>query len=550
MQCVFLKIHPKDNVLAALQDIKKGFTVDFGGGSFETFNNIQVKHKFATRNFEEGDEIIMYGTLIGRATKPITKGESITIENVVHATSEYSVGNSKLTWQAPDVSKWKNRTFDGYHRADGSVGTANHWLVIPLVFCENRNIEVMKSALMKALGYQTTTDFIVDTESLIEQYKKGASADELLNSHIIRTSEEIKQNRTFKNVDGIKFLSHQGGCGGDRNDSETLCNLLAGYVTNSNVAGATILSLGCQNAQFKLLDAAIKKRSPNFSKPLYILEQQQSKSERHFIEEAVKKTFLGLIEANKTQRESAPLSHLILGLECGGSDGFSGISANPALGYTSDLLVALGGTTVLAEFPELNGVEQELVNRCETKENAEKFSKLMRAYSERAVAIGSGFENNPSPGNIKDGLITDAMKSAGAAKKGGTSPVTDVLDYAEKVTKKGLNLLCTPGNDVESTTGLAGSGCNVIVFTTGLGTPTGNPVAPVIKVATNNVLKNRMKDIIDFNTGTIITGEDTIESKGEELLEYLIKVASGEEVPAAVRLGQEDFIPWKRGISL
>ncbi len=342
MQCVFLKIHPKDNVLAALQDIKKGFTVDFGGGSFETFNNIQVKHKFATRNFEEGDEIIMYGTLIGRATKPITKGESITIENVVHATSEYSVGNSKLTWQAPDVSKWKNRTFDGYHRADGSVGTANHWLVIPLVFCENRNIEVMKSALMKALGYQTTTDFIVDTESLIEQYKKGASADELLNSHIIRTSEEIKQNRTFKNVDGIKFLSHQGGCGGDRNDSETLCNLLAGYVTNSNVAGATILSLGCQNAQFKLLDAAIKKRSPNFSKPLYILEQQQSKSERHFIEEAVKKTFLGLIEANKTQRESAPLSHLILGLECGGSDGFSGISANPALGYTSDLLVALG----------------------------------------------------------------------------------------------------------------------------------------------------------------------------------------------------------------
>lgn len=524
MQCVFLKIHPKDNVLAALQDIKKGFTVDFGGGSFETFNNIQVKHKFATRNFEEGDEIIMYGTLIGRATKPITKGESITIENVVHATSEYSVGNSKLTWQAPDVSKWKNRTFDGYHRADGSVGTANHWLVIPLVFCENRNIEVMKSALMKALGYQTTTDFIVDTESLIEQYKKGASADELLNSHIIRTSEEIKQNRTFKNVDGIKFLSHQGGCGGDRNDSETLCNLLAGYVTNSNVAGATILSLGCQNAQFKLLDAAIKKRSPNFSKPLYILEQQQSKSERHFIEEAVKKTFLGLIEANKTQRESAPLSHLILGLECGGSDGFSGISANPALGYTSDLLVALGGTTVLAEFPELNGVEQELVNRCETKENAEKFSKLMRAYSERAVAIGSGFENNPSPGNIKDGLITDAMKSAGAAKKGGTSPVTDVLDYAEKVTKKGLNLLCTPGNDVESTTGLAGSGCNVIVFTTGLGTPTGNPVAPVIKVATNNVLKNRMKDIIDFNTGTIITGEDTIESKGEELLEYLINM--------------------------
>ena len=237
------------------------------------------------------------------------------------------------------------------------------------------------------------------------------------------------------------------------------------------------------------------------------MEQQKSKSERHFIEEAVKKTFLGLIEANKVTRQPAPLSKLVLGLECGGSDGFSGISANPALGYASDLIVALGGATVLSEFPELNGVEQELINRCEAPENAEKFANIMRAYSAKAVSIGSGFENNPSPGNIKDGLITDAMKSAGAAKKGGTSLVQDVLDYTERVTKKGLNLLCTPGNDVESTTGLAGSGCNVIAFTTGLGTPTGNPVAPVIKMSSNNALSERMKDIIDFNTGSIITGK-------------------------------------------
>jgi altronate hydrolase len=316
------------------------------------------------------------------------------------------------------------------------------------------------------------------------------------------------------------------------------------------VAGATILSLGCQNAEVKILEAAIAKRDPNFSKPLHILEQQKSKSERHFIEEAVKKTFLGLIEANKVERKPAPLSKLVLGLECGGSDGFSGISANPALGYASDLIVALGGATVLSEFPELNGVEQELINRCEAPENAEKFASIMRAYSAKAVSIGSGFENNPSPGNIKDGLITDAMKSAGAAKKGGTSLVQDVLDYTERVTKNGLNLLCTPGNDVESTTGLAGSGCNVIAFTTGLGTPTGNPVAPVIKMSSNNALSERMKDIIDFNTGTIITGEDTIQTKGEELLDYIIEVASGHIVPAAVRLEQNDFIPWKRGISL
>lgn len=256
-----------------------------------------------------------------------------------------------------------------------------------------------------------------------------------------------------------------------------------------------------------------------------------------------------MIEADKIKREPAPLSKLVLGLECGGSDGFSGISANPTLGHTSDLLVALGGTTILSEFPELNGVEQELINRCLTQKEAEKFTHLMDTYSARTVALGSAFANNPSPGNIKDGLITDAMKSAGAAK-GGTSPVTDVLDYTEKTKKKGLNLLCTPGNDVESTTGLAGSGCNIIAFTTGLGTPTGNPIAPVIKISSNNALVERMKDIIDFNTGSIITGEDTIEAKGEELLEYIIKVASGEVMTAAVRLGQDDFIPWKRGISL
>lgn len=550
MKRVFLQLHPKDNVLAALRDIKCGEPVEFNGASFSVMEDIPAKHKFALQHFDVGDEIIMYGTLVGEAIKVIPKGARISIENCVHASAEYGVNTKKYSWKAPDVSKWTSRTFNGYHRQDGSVGTANHWLVIPMVFCENRNVEVMKSALQKSLGYLTTTDFVVDTETLISQYKSGATADEILGTQIIKTPEEIKQNRMFPNVDGIKFLTHEGGCGGFRLDSDTLCNLLAGYITNPNVAGATVLSLGCQNAETITLEAAIKERDSNFSKPLYILEQQKSKSERHFIEEAVKKTFLGLIEANKIERKPAPLHHLTLGLECGGSDGFSGISANPTLGYVSDLLVALGGTTVLSEFPELNGVEQDLINRCETGESKEKFAYLMDTYAARAIALGSAFKNNPSPGNIKDGLITDAMKSAGAAKKGGTSLVTDVLDYTEKSTKKGLNLLCTPGNDVESTTGLAGSGCTLICFTTGLGTPTGNPVAPVIKMSSNTTLSKRMKDIIDFDTGTIITGEDTIESKGEELLEYLIEVASGEETPAAVRLGQEDFIPWKRGMSL
>ena len=311
-----------------------------------------------------------------------------------------------------------------------------------------------------------------------------------------------------------------------------------------------MLSLGCQNAQVKVFEEAVKKINPSFDKPLYIIGQQESKSEPEFIADAVRKTFAGLAQANECKRTPAPISKLIVGLECGGSDGFSGISANPVLGYFSDMLAALNGSPVLSEFPELNGVEQNLVDRSVSLPIAEKFVHLMQRYQESAVKVGSGFDMNPSPGNIKDGLITDAMKSAGAAKKGGISPVVEVLDYTEQVTKPGLNLLCTPGNDVESTTALAGSGCSLILFTTGLGTPTGNPIAPTIKVSSNAKLTQRMHDIIDIDTGSIITGEDTIEGKAMELMEYTLQVASGERVPHAVRLQQDDFIPWKRGVSL
>lgn len=546
----YVQIDPKDNIIVAITNLEKGTTATINKLEITLKENIKGKHKFALNDFSIGDEIFMYGVLIGKAVLPIKQGEAITTENIKHASADFNDPNEKYTWTSPDISNFEGRTFNGYHRADGNVGTGNYWLVIPLTFCENRNIDVLEGALSEKLGYETKKDFAVDTDALIAQYKAGASSEEIYNTPIITTKEELAKNRLFPNVDGIKFLKHDGGCGGIRQDSETLCNLLAGYITNPNVAGATVFSLGCQNAQIEMLQKAIEAKDPNCAKPVHYLEQQKSESERKLIEEAVKHTFVGLVEANKVERKPAPLSKLVLGLECGGSDGFSGISANPALGYASDLLVALGGTPVLSEFPELNGVEQNIINRCNTEEDATKFSKLMRAYSAAAVAVGSGFEANPSPGNIKDGLITDAMKSAGAAKKGGTSPVVEVLDYAEKITKPGLNLLCTPGNDVESTTGLAGSGCNVIVFTTGLGTPTGNPITPVLKMSSNTDLFNRMNDIIDINAGTVITGEDTIQTMGEKILDHVISVASGETPSKAVVKGHNDFIPWKRGISL
>jgi altronate hydrolase len=430
------------------------------------------------------------------------------------------------------------------------VGTANYWLVIPLVFCENRNVEVLKESLLDELGFARPKKYNQFAQQLKHLYTSGRSVQEILDVQFRDDESLVKSERLFKNIDGVKFITHEGGCGGTRQDAQALCGLLAGYATHSNVAGVTVLSLGCQNAQAAMLEEEIAKRSPSFDKPLYILEQQKVGSETDLISLALKQTFAGLMVANQNERRPAPISKICIGLECGGSDGFSGISANPAIGYTSDLLVACGGSVILSEFPELCGVEQEMSDRCVDETKATRFIDIMRRYGQKAKDVGSGFDMNPSPGNIKDGLITDAIKSAGAAKKGGTSPVTDVLDYPEKVTKPGLNLLCTPGNDVESTTAEVAAGANVVLFTTGLGTPTGNPVAPVIKLSSNTKLYEKMKDIIDINTGTIIEGEETIEQAGERILDYVIKVASGEIIAKSVKNGQEDFIPWKRGVSL
>jgi len=545
-----LKIHPEDNVVVALHDLANGQSVDYHQGQITTAEPIPGKHKIALTAMTPGNPVIMYGVMVGHVVQPIVQGGLITTQNIQHATSSYQVNDLNNVWSGPDVTEFAEMTFDGYFRANGKVGTRNHWLVIPLVFCENRNIRVLQEALVDRLGYGMQEEHGFNVPSLIQHYKEGAAPSDILELDITRKTDSIKEHQVFPNVDGIKFLLHDGGCGGTRQDSMALCNLLASYITHPNVAGATVLSLGCQNAQIKDLQNAIEVKDPQFNKPLFILEQQASTSERDFLAQAIKETFAGLMQANQYVRQPASLSKLTLGLECGGSDGFSGISANPALGYTSDLLVALGGSTILSEFPELHGVEQELINRCAQKQSAEKFAGLMQTYAQRALESGSGFEMNPSPGNIKDGLITDAMKSAGAAKKGGTSPVVDVLDYTEVQHQSGLNLLCTPGNDVESTTGLAGAGANLIVFTTGLGTPTGNPVSPTVKMSTNSTLAGRMTDLIDIDAGTIITGSDSVESKGRELLKLLIKVASGEHITHAERLGQDDFIPWKRGVSL
>jgi altronate hydrolase len=544
-----LKIGPADNVAVALLRLESGDQVVLDGHSYKIQSRVPAKHKFALQDFNAGDGIVMYGVLVGQATTTIRKGEVLSVLNMKHQSAEFHAKSVSQTWNAPDISRWKTRTFLGYHRDDGQVGTRNYWLVIPLVFCENRNIRALQEAFEKELGISPPETYRRHVAHLVKLYREG-KAEEIRSYAFPETPTVAESAALFPNVDAIRFLTHDMGCGGTRDDAQTLCGLMAGYIHHPNVAGATILSLGCQNAQISMLREELRKRDPQFSKPLLVFDQQQSNLESAMLGEAIRQTFLGLVEANRLTRAPAPLSRLTVGLKCGGSDGFSGITANPAIGHLSDLIAALGGKSILSEFPELCGVEQSLIDRCMNAEVADKFISLMRTYAARAEAVGSGFDMNPSPGNIKDGLITDAMKSAGAARKGGTSPVSDVLDYPQYATASGLSLLCTPGNDVEAVTAQVGSGANVVLFTTGLGTPTGNPIAPVVKLATNSELANRMHDIIDIDTGGVISKSTTIEQMGETILERVISIASGETRTKAELKPQEDFIPWKRGVSL
>src|SRR5438046_4966762 len=544
MQNKVLKLDSKDNVLIALAGLHRGEQISFDSQFYTLESDVPAKHKFAAQDFATGAAIIMYGVLVGKTVAPIRRGELLTTRNIHHQAAAFQEKTEEYRWTPPDVSRWRQREFLGYRRSDGQVGTRNYWIVVPLVFCENRNIAVLKQAFEEELGFAASQVYRRQVAELARLYADGRS-EEIKTRVLTKDAAGPQRSRVFENVDGVRFLLHEGGCGGTREDSNNLCGLIAGYIHHPNVAGATVLSLGCQNAQIGILREELRKRNPKFDKPLVIVEQQQSGTEMAMLTEAIRNTFLGLMEAYRCQRTRAPLSSLCLGLKCGGSDGFSGLSANPAIGHTADLLAALGGRGILSEFPELCGVEQELIDRCVRKEVGDRFAQLMRDYAARAKAVLSGFEMNPSPGNIRDGLLTDAMKSAGAAKKGGTSPATAVLDYPEYSREPGLNLQCTPGNDVECVTAQVGAGANVVLFTTGLGTPTGNPIVPVLKISTNSNLARRMPDIIDIDCGGIISGETTIEEMGEAILDRVIQVTGGETRTKAELLSQDDFITWK-----
>ena len=546
MRSFVLHLHPADNVLVALRDLAAGQVVEGPEGPVTLLEACPAKHKLTIADLAPGAPILQYGVTVGRTTRALARGSRIWTDNTTHATDAADPAQAgDFVWMPPDVSRYAGRTFEGYHRGNGRVGTRNCWLVIPLVFCENINLLTMREVFLRELGYGRTAPYETYLRKLAGAHRAGTSLGDVE----FEAADADAGSRLFPNVDGVRFLVHHMGCGGLASDAASLSDLLASYIVHPNSAGATVLALGCEKAERHMVESALERLSPGHGRTVHFLEQQRSGTEQALMKDAFRLTFEGVVAANGAKRAPAPLSALTIGVKCGGSDGFSGISANPVVGHVSDLIVALGGASVLAEFPELAGAEPDLVRRAVTPELGQKFLDLMATYERSANACGASMDNNPSPGNIRDGLITDAIKSVGAGKKGGTSPVVDVQDYPGFVRKPGLTLLNSPGHDVEATTAMAGAGTNLILFTTGLGTPTGNVVTPTIKISTNTRIARHMHDAIDFDTGGIIDGDATIERMGEQLLDYCIEVASGRLVKAEL-LNQDDFMPWKRGVSL
>src|SRR5580765_6003285 len=375
-----LRLDPKDNALVALTDLRKGEAISFAGSEYVLLSDVPAKHKFVTEDLPAGGEVIMYGVLVGRTAEALQRGGLLSTRNLRHAAAAFHSRDAVPRWSPPDVTRWRGKTFFGYQRADGLVGTRNYWLVLPLVFCESRNLAVLKQAFEEELGFAAPQIYRRQVAEMARLYRDGKS-EELKKAAFGEMKRATDPPKVFQNLDGIKFLLHEAGCGGTHEDARNLCGLLAGYIHHPNVSGATVLSLGCQHAQVPMLLEEIKRRDPNFKKPVLIFEQQKSPSEAAMMGKAIRETFLGMVEADKITRRPAPLSNLTLGLQCGGSDGFSGLSANPAIGHVSDIVAALGGIGILSEFPELCGVEQQLIDRCVRKEVGDRFANLMRDYA-------------------------------------------------------------------------------------------------------------------------------------------------------------------------
>ena len=513
----YIHIHPLDNVAVALEDLKKGETISVtakapaGLQTTEAPAEIQSAapsadillredvvrgHKIALTDIAAGQPVIKYGCVIARARTDIPAGSWVHTHNAETELSENTAYHyDHKVYELPEVAE---KTFRGYRRADGRVGIRNELWIVPLVGCVN--------GIAKELA------------------------------------EENQKLIAGTSVDGLYYFQHPYGCSQMGEDLATTAKLLAALVRHPNAGGVLVLSLGCENLQPEMFREVLGSYDPDRVKFLVCQEEE---------DEAVKGAQLlrELAEyASQFRREELPASELVVGMKCGGSDGLSGITANPAVGRFSDRLIALGGSTVLTEVPEMFGAENILFSRCENEAVYGKAVDMVNAFKKYFTDHGQVVYENPSPGNKKGGITTLEDKSCGCVQKGGSAQIVDVLSYAEPVTRKGLNLLSGPGNDLVSATGLTAAGAHLILFTTGRGTPFGAP-APTVKIATNSQLAAHKKNWIDFNAGTVAEGKETLDEAGDRLLDYVLSVASGEET-LSEQHGCREIAIFKDGVTL
>ncbi len=494
-----IRLHPKDDVAIARVTIPAGAELQIGEMRLTSRQEIPTGHKIALRDIAPGEMVHRYSHAIGRARNPIRAGEHIHTHNLAfeELELEYEFPTTNI---APPAHSVNAPIFQGYAREDGRVGTRNYIAVVAASNC-------------------------------------AAHAAEWI-------ARSYADQKLPENVDGIVAFPHGEGCGMSAgSDLDQLRRTLGGVLAHPNVSGALILGLGCEVNQ---IDHYLGSDHGFATGRMAGLTLQDSGGTRSTVEAARKAIDRYIERAAEERRTDAPAWNLTLGLNCGGSDSFSGVTANPALGYCSDLLAELGGTPVLAETTEIIGAEHLLVRRARNREIAEKLLTTIREYKRYLNRFEGSFDDNPSPGNKAGGLTNILEKSLGAVAKGGASPLIDVYQYAERISSPGFCFMNTPGYDPVSLTGLAAGGCNMIAFTTGRGSAIGFPTIPVIKIATNSSMYRRMRDNMDVNAGAIADGERTIEQVGREIFDLMLAVASGQRT-CAERLGHQEFVPWRIG---
>lgn len=492
----FIQINPNDNVVIALADFTKGDNIEVDGKQITIINDVPRGHKIAIQTIAEGQDIIKYGAPIGHALLDIQIGEHVHVQNAktnLSGTINYSF-NQKLN---PVQHEKKEKTFKGYRRDNGEVGIRNELWIVPTVGCVN------------------------------------GQADQIIS--------QFKAEHPASDIDNVQVFRHSYGCSQLGDDHTNTQKALANLINHPNAGGVLVLGLGCENNQISHLKKFIGEYDENRIKFLVAQEVEDE------VEEG-KKLFEEIYEVMRhDQREDCPVSALKIGLKCGGSDGLSGITANPLVGAFSDYLVAQGGTTILTEVPEMFGAEQLLMARAENKEVFEKTVRLINDFKEYYIRHDQPVYENPSPGNKQGGITTLEDKSLGCTQKGGTATVVDVLSYAESIKKNGLNLLSAPGNDLVAASALGFSGCQMVLFTTGRGTPFGSFV-PTMKIATNTALSQKKSNWIDFNAGKLVEGT-SMEELVNELLDEIIRIAEGKKLKHELS-GFKEIAIFKTGITL